>query len=76
VRRNAINKALEVVRGGGLDEVPGSLEAPSHKAIAADLIAIIRLVREDGITYDEARLRMSANKHLIQLLALERMERK
>lgn len=59
-------------RGSNLYEVAEGLSSVPLKEIAKELITVIELVRQEGIRFEEARLRIVGCKHLIQLLALDK----
>lgn len=74
MRNSAVIEAIKNSGSLKLAEVTASLEKRAHKAIAKELVGVSELIKSDKINYEQARLRITTCKHLIQLLALERLE--
>lgn len=70
-------RSLTLIKSGStnLDLVSKEFKSPQLKEIACEIIGVIGLVKAGKINYEEARIRITGCKHLIQLIALEKFER-
>lgn len=74
MQANTAPVVIDASRAGNLDEVVKGLATSALKETAKEIIVLIQEVRVGSIDYEEARLRLSGMKHLIQLMALDRFK--
>lgn len=76
MRANARREVITTDGSTDLNKVAEELTTPSLKEISKELVSVIGLVKTGRVGYEEARLRMTGCKHLIQLIAIERLARR
>lgn len=75
MRRNGRAVALKNSGSDNLDSVSESITRQELKEVAKEIIGVVEGIKKGAIEYDEARIRLTGMKHLIQLLVLERINK-